>query len=348
MTVGMIGGKFNPIHNGHVYAIVKSACMVDELYVVLSHSKKRDKKLCQKSELKYIPSEIRLRWLSQIAKDMENVKIIAIEDDYDSDENYNWEEGANNIKKLINKNIDFVFSSENNYMPIFNKLYPSSKHIVIDSDRKKYPISSTKIREEGIYNNWEYIPDVVKAYFVKKVVVAGTESCGKSTLVKYLAKIYNTKYVSEFGRDVYNDFGGLDGGFTSDLYEHIVFGQKAKEFKLSQKANKILFIDTEATITNYYSKLYNQHNNKLIMEIAKFQEYDLVLYLEPDVKWVNDGTRQHGCENTRNNNNKELKKMLETVGIKYEAITGSYAERLEKSIKLVDDLFKNKKNTIKC
>lgn len=32
--VGFYGGKFLPLHQGHVYMITRAACMVDELYVV--------------------------------------------------------------------------------------------------------------------------------------------------------------------------------------------------------------------------------------------------------------------------------------------------------------------------
>jgi HTH-type transcriptional regulator, transcriptional repressor of NAD biosynthesis genes len=85
MTVGFIGGKFLPLHLGHVYAIVHASSIVDELYVVLSHSERRDKELCQNSKMNYIPTQIRLRWLSQLTKDMPHVKVISIEDQHEND-----------------------------------------------------------------------------------------------------------------------------------------------------------------------------------------------------------------------------------------------------------------------
>lgn len=44
------------------------------------------------------------------------------------------------------------------------------------------------------------------------------ESCGKSTLTKNLAKIYNITFVEEYGRTVCEDLGGCDGIITDDDY----------------------------------------------------------------------------------------------------------------------------------
>ena len=62
-TVGFIGGKFLPFHLGHIYVILAASNYVDKLYVVLSSSKKRDKEICERDNIKYIPAEIRLSCL---------------------------------------------------------------------------------------------------------------------------------------------------------------------------------------------------------------------------------------------------------------------------------------------
>jgi len=93
MTVGFYGGKFLPLHLGHVYAIIQASTMVDELYVVLSHSENRDKELCKNTNIDYIESRVRFRWLHQLVKDMEHVKVLAVEDS-NGDKDYNWHEGA--------------------------------------------------------------------------------------------------------------------------------------------------------------------------------------------------------------------------------------------------------------
>jgi HTH-type transcriptional regulator, transcriptional repressor of NAD biosynthesis genes len=343
--VGFIGGKFLPLHMGHVYAITRAACLCDELYVILSHSRVRDKKLCENSRIKYIPREIRLRWLCQVAKDMENVRVIEVEDEYETDEDYCWEKGARDIRAKIGKPIDCIFSSETGYEEIFSRLYPEAEHIIIDSVREKYPISATLIRREGVFKHWGYVPEVVRPYFVKKVIISGTESCGKSTLTRYLAKLYNTTYVEEYGRLVCEEFGGCDGILDDEVFNRIAYGHKMLEYEAIKRANRVTFIDTEAIVTQYYSGLYLGKSNSLVEAHAGAQNYDLWIYLEPDVRWIDDGLRIHGENHIRQENNRKLKKMLDDRGIRYVTVEGSYSERLNRAMELVDKLLKGE---LKC
>jgi HTH-type transcriptional regulator, transcriptional repressor of NAD biosynthesis genes len=334
MTVGFLGGKFLPLHLGHVYAIVQASTMVDELYIVLSHSEKRDKSLCENTKMEHVESRVRLRWLHQLVKDMDHVKVIDVEDSYSIDD-YDWEVGAMEIKKRIGKPIDYVFSSEHDYEAVFMKLYPNSSHILIDEDRNTVPISATRIREEGVFNNWNFIPDVVKPHFVKKVVILGTESCGKSTLTRNLAKIYNTSYVEEYGRTHCENIGGCDGIILEEDYPLIAYTHKVNEYVAINKANKVVFIDTDATVTQFYSELYNHHHQAVLNEMASLQDYDLCLYLEPDVKWVDDGLRIHGEESIRMTNNNRLKQLLTENNIPFIPLTGDYHEKLKQSMECI-------------
>jgi HTH-type transcriptional regulator, transcriptional repressor of NAD biosynthesis genes len=334
MTVGFLGGKFLPLHLGHVYAIVQASTIVDELYIVLSHSEKRDRELCNHKKMKYIESRVRLRWLHQIVKDMDYVKVIEVEDRY-SNEDYDWQEGAVEIKQKIGKPIDYVFSSEYEYEAIFTKLYPESTHYLIDEKRNTVPISATQIREEGVFRHWNFLPDVVKPHFVKKVVILGTESCGKSTLTRNLAKIYNTSFVEEYGRTHCETIGGCDGMMLEEDYPLIAYTHKVKEYEAITHANKVVFIDTEATVTQFYSELYNLQSQTVLDDMASLQNYDLCLYLEPDVKWVDDGLRIHEEQNTRLINNTRLKQLLTKNTIAFIPLTGDYHEKLRQSIEWI-------------
>ena len=40
---GMYGGAFDPLHTGHLNCMVQAASRCEELYIVLSYSRKRDR-----------------------------------------------------------------------------------------------------------------------------------------------------------------------------------------------------------------------------------------------------------------------------------------------------------------
>ncbi len=336
-TTGFIGGKFLPFHQGHIYLIVAASNMVDELYIVLTSSKNRDKQLCERDGIKYIPDDVRFSWIGESVNNLENVKLIQIEDDQ-FDENYDWDSGAEAIKKAIGKKIDFVFSSEKEYTEHFKKNYPNAKHIVIDSERKTINISGTQLRR-NIYGNWDKLPDYVRKDFVKRVVVVGTESCGKSTLAKKLAKFYNTQYVEETGRKYCEKYSNR---LTKEMFDFIAMEHFLEQEKKIVNSNKLLFVDSEAVVTQFYlNKYFYGEKSNLIEEIIKIQNYDLVIFLEPDVKWVSDGLRNEGEEEIRKKNNELMKNMFKDRGIKFVSVRGNYAQRFNKSRELINSLFLN-------
>jgi len=334
-TVGFIGGKFLPLHQGHIYAIIEASNIADELYVVLSSSKNRDRELCERDGIKYIPAEVRLSWLGKSLSNLENVKIIHIEDDQ-WDENYNWEQGAEMIKKAIGKPIDYVFSSESDYNELFRKNYPHSKHIIVDDKRKTVTISATELRK-NLYGNWDKLPACVRSYFVKKVAIVGTENCGKTTLAKKLAKFYNTEFVHEVGRYYCEKYSNQ---LTEEMFNEIAMEHFMLQKQKSEVSNRILFVDSEAVITQYYLGMYFDDRSELIEEIIKLQDYDLIIYLEPDVEWIGDGIRFSGKDEERKSNNEILKEMFKERGIKFVCVNGSYSDRFNKARNLVDNLFR--------
>jgi len=335
-TTGFIGGKFLPLHLGHVYAIMSASTQVDELYVICSTSEERDREICKRDGIKYIPPEQRLSWLGELLSDLENIKILHLQDFYGITD-YNWEKGRDDVRKMIGKPIDFIFSSEYSYKEIFESLYPEAKHVIIDAKRTNVPISATDLRKD-LFSHWDKLPNCVRSYFTKRVAIVGTESCGKSTLAKKLAKMYNTEYVEEVGRNYCINHSDK---LTVQMFDSIAMDHFLLQEKKARQSSRVLFIDSDAVVTQFYLDMYFPgKKSPMIEEIVKLQQYDLVLYLEPDVKWVDDGLRVTGEDNIRKQNNERLKQMYRDKGIEFVSISGDYNQRFTSAKNLIDKLFK--------
>ncbi|WP_416144136.1 adenylyltransferase/cytidyltransferase family protein [Planococcus koreensis] len=73
--VGMYGGKFLIIHQGHVSAMIRASTMVEELHVVLTHDEDYEREFYfNGTTMKPIPFHQRLRWWNELTKDLPHVK----------------------------------------------------------------------------------------------------------------------------------------------------------------------------------------------------------------------------------------------------------------------------------
>jgi HTH-type transcriptional repressor of NAD biosynthesis genes len=153
--VGMYGGKFIPIHLGHVYAMIRASTMVDELHIIISYDTEYEKEVYFKNAaIPHIPFVIRLRWWTQITKDLPHVHVHAVEE-IQTGHFSDWLKGSLEIKRVIGKPIDVVFSSEHSYTEYFDKLYLKAKHVVIDADRETYIESYRKGTVDELYQKSE-------------------------------------------------------------------------------------------------------------------------------------------------------------------------------------------------
>lgn len=336
-TVGFYGGKFSPVHLGHVRSIVKASTMVDELHVgIIADVDWEEKNLYRESTLKCPSLRQRERWLKQIFKNSPHVKIWSAAQPETGHPDEDWSRGAEEIWSHIGKKMDYIFSSEPEYETYFSRFYPSANHVLLDPLRKETTISATDIRRDGAFAHWDEIPSEIKGDFVKKVVLVGTESNGKSQLTQNLSRYYNTISVEEYGRafmDEVNDQYTLPEDYPRIAMKHWLDVDDARK-----RANKILFVDTEAWVTQNFSLLYEGFHQDVISEIAKIQNYDLVLYLEPDVEWVNDGTRVFGTTEERSEADLHLKELLQKNSVDYVTVRGSYSDRLQTAIEAVSEV----------
>ena len=334
--VGMYGGSFDPLHIGHIHDIIRAASMCEELYVMISWCEGRES----------TSKELRYRWILNCTRHLPNVKIILIEDKAVSKEEYNtdyyWEKGTQDIKDTIGKPLDAVFCGSDYYgTNRFESLYcPESE--VVYFDRAEVPISSTDIRTWAL-GNWDYIPDVCKDYYTQKVLIVGGESTGKSTLVQNLALAYNTNFVSEVGRDTCEYAGGEEYMIAEDLYENIL-RQKINIMDAAKHSNRILFVDTDALTTMFYSEfLFEKYSEEdvfctmLAEAVNHINSWDLVLFLEPDVEFVQDGTRSEEIASDRVKYSNQIKELFNMYDVPYICVSGNYLDRFNKAKEIIKE-----------
>lgn len=333
--VGMYGGSFDPLHIGHLHDIIRAAAVCEELFVVISWCEGRES----------VPKELRYRWIKNSCKQLPNVSIIMVEDHAVSKEVYNthgyWEEGAKDIKKAIGKKIDAVFcGTDYKGTNRFESLYGEDSEVVY-FHREEVPISSSNIRELPM-KYWDYIPVLCRPYFTKKVLLVGGESTGKSTLVANLAAAYNTNYVSEVGRDICEYAGSEELMIAEDFHE-ILLRQKLNEMDALKQSNRIIFVDTEALTTKFYSKFLLRdpkevkNTTELAEAIAQLNTYDFVLFLEPTVEFVQDGTRSEIIRENREKYSNQIKELFRENHIPFHSISGDYLERFQEAKRLIQE-----------
>lgn len=337
---GVYFGRFLPPHRGHLYQMIEASTRCEKLVVVISDNANQTREICRQNGLPEISYRLRKQWISQQIQDISHI-VVRVLDETDIPVYPNgWELWSQRMRQVVGEPIDAFFVGDMEYGQTLATYFPESRVELFDPSRTRYPISATDIRE-NILGNWHYILGAARPFFAKKVLIAGTESCGKTTLTKCLAKLYNTSWSEEVGRYYARDYLGNDETiYTDEDFSRIAHIQYEQDYHALRTANKVCFFDTDATYTDYFSELYMGHRNELVEKYIDHKRYDLLIYLTPDVKWVADGQRLNGEEEKRRVLSKRLYDMYVSYGFggKIVVVSGSYEQRLAQAIDLVDTL----------
>lgn len=341
-TVGIIFGKFYPLHTGHIYMIQRAISQVDELHVIMGHDDERDYNLFINSSMSRQPTPMdRLRWLLQTFKYQKNIRIHSLDETGIPAYPNGWEGWTERVKSLLKDQgitPDYVYSSEPQDAPLYKKLLGIDT-ILIDPDRSFMNISATKIRHAPL-QYWEYIPTEVRPFFVRTIAILGGESSGKSTLVNKLANLFNTTSAWEYGRDyVFQQLGGDEMALQYSDYDNIALGQAQYIDFAVKHANKIAFIDTDFVTTQAFCKKYEGREHPFVQAMIDEYRFDLVILLENNTPWVSDGLRHLGNPTQRKEFQQLLEQMLKKNKIEFVRVESeSYEARFLRCIELVQQL----------
>jgi NadR type nicotinamide-nucleotide adenylyltransferase len=179
---------------------------------------------------------------------------------------------------------------------------------------------------------------------VKKIVIIGPESTGKSTLCKLLAAHYSTSCVDEYARE-YLLKNGTDYTFENLL--DVAKGQieneesgvgnweKAKKQRTTNNEQPV-FIDTDMYVMKVWCEfVFDRCHHWILNRIAE-RKYDLYLLCNVDLPWVKDELREYPDLVSRQKLYHHYKDIMVNQNVPWINISGNYEERLKKAIDAVD------------
>ncbi len=176
---------------------------------------------------------------------------------------------------------------------------------------------------------------------IKKIVVIGPESTGKSTLCEQLAAHFKTAWVPEYAR-TFLETHGTDYTYE-DLFS-IAGGQIRTEDEMSLRFsetaeyNRQLFIDTDLYVIKVWSEfVFNKCDNRILNQIAA-RHYDLYLLCNTDLEWVKDNLREYPDLETREKLFHFYKDAMINQSVPWVIIQGNHDERLQLAIEAVNNL----------
>ena len=171
---------------------------------------------------------------------------------------------------------------------------------------------------------------------MKKIVVIGPESTGKSTLSTQLAAHYQTLWVPEFAREYLTQ---LSRPYEQEDLLHMAKGQLKTEDAAAEKANELLICDTDLHVIKVWSEAKYGDCDPRILELIASRKYDLYLLTYIDIAWEDDPLREHPKPEEREYFYQVYRDIVMNSGLPWADIRGGYEQRLQTAIEAVGSLF---------
>jgi len=332
---GLVVGKFAPLHLGHELVIRRAIDSCDEV-TVLSYSK---------PEFPGCGPAQRLRWLSARFAPTSRLRHVVLTDALlasraglpsmpanDAPDDAQREFVGQICLQLVGAGVDAVFTSEDygegfarHLTGFFRARDPGAApvvHVPVDRERRKVPVSGTQVRA-AIHAHRAALSPLVYASFVQRVCLLGGESSGKTTLAAQLARVYETGWVPEYGRQLWEQKLGV---LSFEDMRSIAERQVAAEEHAALEARRWLFCDTSPLTTLLYSReLFGRTDPAL--EALAGRPYGLTILCAPDFPFVQDGTRREPA--FRDRQHAGYLAALRERGIPFVLVRGSLGERVE-------------------
>jgi HTH-type transcriptional repressor of NAD biosynthesis genes len=322
VRTGLIIGKFMPMTNGHIGLIEFGLENCDKLIVAVCSLKSEP-----------IDGELRFNWVKKHFYNNSKVEVVHIttEDLPNSSESNRyiskvWSEYLKGLYPEVN----IIFASEKYGEYVAE--YMDAEYKLFDVERKTIPISATMVRQNP-FKYWEYVPEVVKPFYVKRVCIYGPDSCGKSTLTIDLAKYYKTAFVPELARNMFEWSDLQIDNLNMNQLEQFAKMQYEAVNSMKHFSNKVLFCDSDNITTQVYSEVYCGY---VTDEIKKYEiPYDLFLFLDIDTPYIEE--EQRNLADRRKEMRQRFIQELDNRAVEYIIISGSWKERFDKAVRAIEN-----------
>jgi NadR type nicotinamide-nucleotide adenylyltransferase len=315
IKTALVLGKFAPFHRGHGYLIETALAEADHLIVIVYQARRTTP----------IPLHTRAGWIRSLYPQAEVIEAA----DGPEDTGYTMEIQLLHeefLKRLLaSRKIDAFYSSEPYGDHVSRALGCLDRRV--DSDRVRVPVSATMLRED--HSLWPlYLDPVVRADMVRRIVLLGGPSTGKTSLAAALAQRLEEPWCLEYGRD-YWFAHQLNHRLSMEDLETIAREQAALESRQALQAKAFLPVDTCPLTTWVYAIRYFGYASEALEEVlsdylAFPREYwlcgtDLPFEDSPDRS--GPGSREEHQERTVAE--------LQHRGLAWRPVSGTLAERVK-------------------
>ena len=337
---GVVLGSFSPMHTGHLDLVMaaKKLCSKGAIIAVCGLDGDRGTRIG-------LPIERRYEIIKKMFEGDPLVHVVMMKDNDIGIAGYmdkwaEWIEALSyKLAEIVYGNADVskrkcdkllkrttIFTGEPSYRKAILSVFTKGPNVYL-LPRELNTISATKIRKEPMKYWDEIIGCEFKAQFVKRVLIIGTASEGKSTLTKDLARYFGVGYTEEYGHVYLAATNGKepmpdDTKLTVDDYIRFLDEQYSVN---SSSLYKVNICDSDAMTTLMYAKYYSMDDRYVVSEEdykrieahAKFLKYDAIFVLPPKKdSWVQDGSRD--ClTNSFEDRKKQYQVLMSIIGQHY-------------------------------
>jgi NadR type nicotinamide-nucleotide adenylyltransferase len=163
---------------------------------------------------------------------------------------------------------------------------------------------------------------------IRKIVLLGAPSTGKTTLCEALAIKLKTLMVPEYGREYWLEHQ-VDRRLSPEQLLHIAQIQNQWEDTAALKANAYLLCDTNAFTTWHFALHYHQYALPELQALAKacWQRYTLVVLCDDDIPY--DDTWERSGDANRHDFQRFNRQYLKQHQIQHLLVSGDLEQRTQ-------------------